>query len=181
MKLPRTRTITSSIYECATSSAAAIPNWGKRKRGDMEVTGIGTASVIYHVNTHVRTANMLRLVTGPSNLTNRHITVHNNGPSSMKKLFSVRTDLILELKLCDLFEAEAARELLKPLKEEGNFYSKISFRNRSCLRSSLCCSEPGLTALRSQLKEEVDLSSIHHHGKRRGRRTSGHEYILKGT
>lgn len=55
------REITSFIYELATSSDGAIPKMGKRKRGDMEVMGIGTASVSHHMKTHERTASMFLL------------------------------------------------------------------------------------------------------------------------
>ena len=75
----------------------------------MEVIGIGTAYVSHHANTHASTANIFRLVVaGPlfSNLTHRQIMVHNNGPNRMKKLLSVKRDLIAlldELKLCELW------------------------------------------------------------------------------
>nr|GMC83680.1 Os08g0503600 [Ipomoea batatas] len=105
MKLPRTRAMTSSMYDCATSSAVAIPKRGKRKSGDMEVTGMGTACVIHQANTHTRTASIFRLVTAagdPSSFTNTQTRPHNRGPNRIQKLLSVKMERGAVLKLRDL-------------------------------------------------------------------------------
>nr|CCG20320.1 Ran GTPase activating protein 2 [Solanum stoloniferum] len=56
-------------------------------------------------------------------------------------------------------EAEEAQELLKPLKEPGNSYSKICFSNRSFGADAARIAGPILAALKDQLKE-VDLSDF---------------------
>nr|CCG20321.1 Ran GTPase activating protein 2 [Solanum stoloniferum] len=56
-------------------------------------------------------------------------------------------------------EAEEAQELLKPLKEPGNSYSKICFSNRSFGADAARIADPILAALKDQLKE-VDLSDF---------------------
>nr|CCG20292.1 Ran GTPase activating protein 2 [Solanum bulbocastanum] len=56
-------------------------------------------------------------------------------------------------------EAEEAQELLKPLKEPGNSYSKICFSNRSFGIDAARIAGPILVALKDQLKE-VDLSDF---------------------
>ncbi|CAK9137195.1 unnamed protein product [Ilex paraguariensis] len=56
-------------------------------------------------------------------------------------------------------ETEEAEELLKPLKEPGNSYSKICFSNRSFGLGAARVAEPILASLRDQLKE-VDLSDF---------------------
>ncbi|XP_022973697.1 RAN GTPase-activating protein 2-like isoform X2 [Cucurbita maxima] len=57
------------------------------------------------------------------------------------------------------FEAEEAEELLKPLKEPGNSYTKICFSNRSFGLDAARVTEPILVSLKNQLKE-VDLSDF---------------------
>ncbi|KFK26178.1 hypothetical protein AALP_AA8G213000 [Arabis alpina] len=59
----------------------------------------------------------------------------------------------------DFIEAEEAEELLKPLKEPGNAYTKICFSNRSFGLGAARVAEPILTSLKGQLKE-VDLSDF---------------------
>nr|CCG20293.1 Ran GTPase activating protein 2 [Solanum stenophyllidium] len=56
-------------------------------------------------------------------------------------------------------EAEEAEELLKPLKEPGNSYSKICFSNRSFGIDAARIAGPILAALKDQLKE-IDLSDF---------------------
>lgn len=56
-------------------------------------------------------------------------------------------------------EAEEAEELLKPLKEPGNSYTKICFSNRSFGLEAARVTEPILVSLKDQLKE-VDLSDF---------------------
>ncbi|XP_038906616.1 RAN GTPase-activating protein 2 [Benincasa hispida] len=56
-------------------------------------------------------------------------------------------------------EAEEAEELLKPLKEPGNSYTKICFSNRSFGLGAARVTEPILVSLKDQLKE-VDLSDF---------------------
>ncbi|GAB2295162.1 RAN GTPase-activating protein 2 [Dionaea muscipula] len=56
-------------------------------------------------------------------------------------------------------EAEEADELLHPLKEPGNNYTKICFSNRSFGLRAARVAEPILASLKSQLKE-VDLSDF---------------------
>ncbi|XP_049358879.1 RAN GTPase-activating protein 2 [Solanum verrucosum] len=56
-------------------------------------------------------------------------------------------------------EVEEAQELLKPLKEPGNSYSKICFSNRSFGIDAARIAGPILAALKDQLKE-VDLSDF---------------------
>ncbi|KAF8096538.1 hypothetical protein N665_0307s0064 [Sinapis alba] len=56
-------------------------------------------------------------------------------------------------------EAEEAEELLKPLKEPGNGYTKICFSNRSFGLGAARVAEPILASLRDQLKV-VDLSDF---------------------
>ncbi|XP_018446397.1 RAN GTPase-activating protein 2 [Raphanus sativus] len=56
-------------------------------------------------------------------------------------------------------EAEEAEELLKPLKEHGNAYTKICFSNRSFGLGAARVAEPILASLRDQLKV-VDLSDF---------------------
>uniref|UniRef100_A0A1J3G0U6 RAN GTPase-activating protein 2 n=1 Tax=Noccaea caerulescens TaxID=107243 RepID=A0A1J3G0U6_NOCCA len=58
-----------------------------------------------------------------------------------------------------LIEAEEAEELLKPLKEPGNAYTKICFSNRSFGLGAARVAEPILASLKDQLKE-VDLSDF---------------------
>ena len=65
----------------------------------MEVTGIGTASVIHQAKTQARMANMFVLVTGPSSLTKRHTIVLKSGPKRMYKFLSVRMEEREERKL----------------------------------------------------------------------------------
>lgn len=56
-------------------------------------------------------------------------------------------------------EAEEAEELLKPLKEPGNVYTKICFSNRSFGLGAARVAEPILASLKDQLKV-VDLSDF---------------------
>lgn len=56
-------------------------------------------------------------------------------------------------------EAEEAEELLKPLKEPANAYTKICFSNRSFGLGAARVADPILTSLKGQLKE-VDLSDF---------------------
>ncbi|MCD9638780.1 RAN GTPase-activating protein 2 [Datura stramonium] len=56
-------------------------------------------------------------------------------------------------------EAEEAQELLKPLKEPGNSFSKICFSNRSFGMDAAHIAGPILASLKDQLKE-VDLSDF---------------------
>lgn len=56
-------------------------------------------------------------------------------------------------------EAEEAHELLKPLKEPGNSFTKICFSNRSFGLEAAEVAQPILTSLKGQLKE-VDLSDF---------------------
>lgn len=56
-------------------------------------------------------------------------------------------------------EAEEAEELLKPLMEPGNTYTKICFSNRSFGLGAARVAEPILVSLKDQLKE-VDLSDF---------------------
>lgn len=56
-------------------------------------------------------------------------------------------------------EADEAEELLEPLKEPGNSYSKICFSNRSFGLEAARVTEPILVSLKDQLKE-VDLSDF---------------------
>ncbi|KAL3507955.1 hypothetical protein ACH5RR_033337 [Cinchona calisaya] len=56
-------------------------------------------------------------------------------------------------------KAEEAEELLKPLKEPGNSYSKICFSNRSFGTDAAIVAAPILSSLKGQLKE-VDLSDF---------------------
>lgn len=56
-------------------------------------------------------------------------------------------------------EAEEAEELLRPLKEPGNSYTKICFSNRSFGLGAARVAEPILASLKDQLKE-VDLSDF---------------------
>ncbi|KAF3649888.1 RAN GTPase-activating protein 1 [Capsicum annuum] len=56
-------------------------------------------------------------------------------------------------------EAEEAQELLKPLKESGNSFSKICFSNRSFGVNAARIAGPILASLKDQLKE-VDLSDF---------------------
>ncbi|KAK9288867.1 hypothetical protein L1049_017333 [Liquidambar formosana] len=56
-------------------------------------------------------------------------------------------------------EAEEAEELLRPLKEPGNSFSKICFSNRSFGLGAAHVVEPILVSLKDQLKE-VDLSDF---------------------
>ncbi|KAG7028916.1 RAN GTPase-activating protein 2, partial [Cucurbita argyrosperma subsp. argyrosperma] len=59
----------------------------------------------------------------------------------------------------EFIEAEEAEELLKPLKEPGNSYTKICFSNRSFGLEAARVTEPILVSLKDQLKE-VDLSDF---------------------
>ncbi|PON55277.1 WPP domain containing protein [Parasponia andersonii] len=56
-------------------------------------------------------------------------------------------------------DAEEAEELLKPLNEPGNAYTKICFSNRSFGLDAARVAEPILSSIRDQLKE-VDLSDF---------------------
>ncbi|XP_057959188.1 RAN GTPase-activating protein 2 [Malania oleifera] len=56
-------------------------------------------------------------------------------------------------------EAEEAEELLRPLKEPGNSYTKICFSNRSFSLGAARVAEPILVSLKDQLKD-VDLSDF---------------------
>lgn len=56
-------------------------------------------------------------------------------------------------------EAEEAEEILRPLKEPGNSYTKICFSNRSFGLEAARVAEPILVSIKSQLKE-VDLSDF---------------------
>ncbi|XP_050372801.1 RAN GTPase-activating protein 2 [Argentina anserina] len=56
-------------------------------------------------------------------------------------------------------EAEEAEELLRPLKEPGNAYTKICFSNRSFGLEAARVADPILVSLKNQLKE-VDLSDF---------------------
>ncbi|XP_010936919.1 RAN GTPase-activating protein 1 [Elaeis guineensis] len=56
-------------------------------------------------------------------------------------------------------DAEEARELLSPLTEKADLYTKICFSNRSFGIDAALVAEPILTSLKEQLKE-VDLSDI---------------------
>ncbi|CDO99022.1 unnamed protein product [Coffea canephora] len=56
-------------------------------------------------------------------------------------------------------KAEEAEELLRPLKEPGNYYNKICFSNRSFGTDAALVAAPILSSLKGQLKE-VDLSDF---------------------
>ncbi|GLT78468.1 hypothetical protein SLA2020_500040 [Shorea laevis] len=56
-------------------------------------------------------------------------------------------------------EAEEAKNILRPLKEPGNSYTKICFGNRSSGLGAARVAEPILVSLKNQLKE-VDLSDF---------------------
>lgn len=56
-------------------------------------------------------------------------------------------------------EAEEAQELLRPLKEPGNYFTKICFSNRSFGIGAAQVAQPILASLKDQLKE-VDLSDF---------------------
>ncbi|KAH8500377.1 hypothetical protein H0E87_015585 [Populus deltoides] len=56
-------------------------------------------------------------------------------------------------------EVKEAEEILKPLKEPGNCYTKISFSNRSFGPEGARVAEPILASIKDQLKE-VDLSDF---------------------
>jgi len=56
-------------------------------------------------------------------------------------------------------DADEAEELLRPLKEPGNSYTKMCFSNRSFGLGAARVAEPILVSLRDQLKE-VDLSDF---------------------
>ncbi|KAL3505888.1 hypothetical protein ACH5RR_031270 [Cinchona calisaya] len=56
-------------------------------------------------------------------------------------------------------KAEEAQELLKPLKEPGNSYTKICFSNRSFGTDAALIAAPILSSIKDQLKE-VDLSDF---------------------
>ncbi|XAR57220.1 hypothetical protein NMG60_11025281 [Bertholletia excelsa] len=56
-------------------------------------------------------------------------------------------------------EAEEAKELLRPLKEPGNCYTKICFSNRSFGLDAACVAQPILESIKDHLKE-VDLSDF---------------------
>lgn len=100
MKLPSTSAMMSSMYDLATSLEEASPKRGKRKSGDMDVTAMGTASVIHHKNTHESTASMLRLEVRPPRSRKKNMTMHERGPETMNKFFKVRSDLKGWSKLC---------------------------------------------------------------------------------
>ena len=72
---------------------------GKRKRGDMEVIAIGTASVSHHKNTHERTASMFLLACFPLRSTKKNMSMHARGPKIMKSVFEVRIDLRVRWEL----------------------------------------------------------------------------------
>ncbi|KAF5736842.1 RAN GTPase-activating protein 2 [Tripterygium wilfordii] len=56
-------------------------------------------------------------------------------------------------------EADEAEELMRPLKEQKNSYTKIRFSNRSFGLGAACVAEPILLSIKDQLKE-VDLSDF---------------------
>lgn len=66
---------------------------GKRKRGAIEVTAMGTASVSHHRKIQARTASMLRLRGWPSSLTKKKMRKQERGPDIMARLLAVRRDL----------------------------------------------------------------------------------------
>ncbi|GLT36325.1 hypothetical protein SLA2020_107110 [Shorea laevis] len=56
-------------------------------------------------------------------------------------------------------EAEEAEDLLKPLREPGNLYTKICFSNRSFGINAACVAAPILSSIKDQLTE-IDLSDF---------------------
>lgn len=95
------------------------------------------------------------------------LEVLKNGPKSKdRKVTSESNSAGVHETLFDIskgqrafIEADEAEELLKPLKEPENSYSKICFSNRSFGLEAARVAEPILASLKNQLKE-VDLSDF---------------------
>lgn len=94
------------------------------------------------------------------------LEVLKNGPKSKDRKVTSESNGAAYKTLFDIskgqrafIEADEAEELLKPLKEPGNSYSKICFSNRSFGLEAARVAEPILASLKNQLKE-VDLSDF---------------------
>ncbi|XP_021893846.1 RAN GTPase-activating protein 2 isoform X2 [Carica papaya] len=81
------------------------------------------------------------------------------GLTSEKEAASQETFFDISKGQRAFIEAEEAEDILRPLKEPGNCYTKICFSNRSFGLGAAHVAEPILASLKSQLKE-VDLSDF---------------------
>ncbi|KAF7813789.1 RAN GTPase-activating protein 2 [Senna tora] len=90
---------------------------------------------------------------GPSNKDNIEKVTSNSVTASRESVFDISKGKRA------FIEAEEAQELLKPLKEPGNSFTKICFSNRSFGVGAAQVAQPILTSVKDQLKE-VDLSDF---------------------
>ncbi|KAJ9700269.1 hypothetical protein PVL29_005878 [Vitis rotundifolia] len=84
-----------------------------------------------------------------------------DGEEPTSKTFNEACEIVFDISKGQraFVEAEEAEELLRPLKEPGNSYTKICFSNRSFGLGAARVAEPILASLKDQLKE-VDLSDF---------------------
>ncbi|KAL5541621.1 hypothetical protein UlMin_009331 [Ulmus minor] len=97
---------------------------------------------------------LLQVLKGEPIIKDRKVISESNGASASQETFF---DISEGQRA--FIEAEEAEELLKPLKEPGNSYSKICFSNRSFGLKAARVAEPILASLKGQLKD-VDLSDF---------------------
>ncbi|KAL2324372.1 hypothetical protein Fmac_023430 [Flemingia macrophylla] len=90
---------------------------------------------------------------GPSKEDNNELVTSVNTTAPLESVFDISKGKR------DFIEADEAQELLNPLKQLGNSFTKICFSNRSFGVGAAQVAEPILSSLKGQLKE-VDLSDF---------------------
>ncbi|KAK7280167.1 hypothetical protein RJT34_25229 [Clitoria ternatea] len=90
---------------------------------------------------------------GPSNRDSEEVMTSDDTTAPRESVFDISKGKRA------FIEADEARELLKPLKEPGNSFTKICFSNRSFGLGAAQVTEPILASLKGQLKE-VDLADF---------------------
>lgn len=93
------------------------------------------------------------LKTGPKRKVDKEVVASENISAPRETFFDISKGQRA------FIEADEAEELLRPLKEPGNSYTKICFSNRSFGLGAARVAEPILVSLKDQLKE-VDLSDF---------------------
>nr|XP_010939912.1 RAN GTPase-activating protein 1 [Elaeis guineensis] len=119
---------------------------------DKEPDGDGSSAV--HLYASKTSKLMLEVLKkGPRPKEDGEVAVVSTSPTIGKTVFHISDGRQA------FIDAEEARELLSPLTEQGNLYTKTCFSNRSFGIDAAHVAEPILTSLKEQLKE-VDLSDI---------------------
>lgn len=119
---------------------------------EKEPDGVGSSTVqLYAKETSKLMLDVIKR--GPKHKEVAEVSAINTSSPSLKTVFDISGGRR------DFLGADEARELLSPLTEEGNAYTKICFSNRSFGVEAAHVAEPILMSLKKQLVE-VDLSDF---------------------